>query len=101
MDFSQAMLASNDVAKISAAIYKLEGGNKTKYPYGVRSINTGGDVSKAKRICENTIRNNFVRWQKAGRKENYLDFLAGVYCPKSSDPKGYINWRRNIRAMIK
>ena len=54
---------------IVAAIYQLEGGEKTKYPYGIKSIDTGGDVKKAKRICENTVRNNYKRWIAAGKKD--------------------------------
>lgn len=86
--------------KVVSAIYVIEGGNKTKYPFGIKSINTGGDYIKAKKICENTVKNNYIRWQKAGSKGNYLDFLADRYCPPSADPQGNINWKKNIKRMV-
>jgi hypothetical protein len=101
VDFSKTNLAQGDLDKIVAAIYKLEGGVKTKYPYGIKSIQTNGDVAKAKRICENTVRNNFTRWNKSGRTNEFFDFLGNVYCPKSADLQGNINWRRNIRELTK
>jgi hypothetical protein len=101
---SQASLSkgidANRLNKIVKAIYIIEGGVKTKYPYGIRSIDTKGDVLKAKRICENTVRNNFVRWRNAGSKGNYLDYLADVYCPQSTDRQGNINWHKNIHKIV-
>lgn len=82
---------------IANAIYKIEGGDKTKFPYGIKSIKT----SNPRQVCINTIKNNYVRWQRAGSRGDYLNFLAGIYCPKSADPKGYLNWCHNIHSLIK
>jgi len=101
VDFSKQKLSFNDVQTISAAIYKIEGGDKTKYPYGVMSINTHGDKDKAKKVCINTINNNFARWIKAGRKNDFLTYLANVYCPPSADKTGNSNWIKNVHKMIK
>jgi hypothetical protein len=87
--------------KIVKAIYIAEGGAKTKYPFGIKSINTNGDYNKAKRICENTVSNNWDRWVKAGKTNNYIDFLADRYCPPSCDKQGNLNWKKNIRALTK
>lgn len=87
--------------KIADAIYIIEGGAKTRFPYGIKSIDTKGDKSFARKICINTVRNNYGRWQNAGRPGKYLDFLADRYCPPSADPVGNRNWKRNIRAYVK
>lgn len=82
--------------QIADVIYKLEGGANTKYPYGIMSIKT----SNPRKVCINTIKNNYLRWQKAGSQGDYLDFLADVYCPKSADATGNRNWHRNIHRML-
>lgn len=42
-----------------------------------------------------TIAKNRQRWIDSGGGGNYLDFLAGRYCPASVDPVGCDNWRVN------
>ena len=81
---------------IANAIFKIEGGTKTKHPYGVLSVKT----SNPRKVCINTIKNNYIRWIKAGGHGDYLDFLANVYCPKSADPRGNKNWHHNIHAYV-
>lgn len=82
--------------QIADAIYKVEGGNKTKHPYGILSVKT----NDPRKVCINTIKNNYVRWQKTGSKGDYLDYLADVYCPKSADPVGNKNWKKNIHKFL-
>lgn len=79
------------------AIYKIEGGDRTKYPYGIKSIDTKGDKEAARRICLNTINRNYSRWIKAGKPGSYLDFLGNRFCPAVDDPEGNRNWRKNIK----
>lgn len=86
--------------KIVSGIYKIEGGAKTKYPFGIKSIDTGGDYAKAKRICENTVQNNYIRWQKAGKTNEFLFFLADRYCPQTVDKQGNTNWKKNIKIFV-
>lgn len=99
VDVAGDAIPESVIEKLADAIWRIEGGSKTKYPYGIMSIDTGRDVKKARRICMNTIRNNYGRWIKAGKKGKYLDFLANVYCPASHDPNGNKNWKKNIRAV--
>lgn len=82
--------------KIADAIYKVEGGSKTKHPYGVLSVQT----SDPRHVCLVTIYHNEVRWQSAGSNGDFLDYLANVYCPKSADPKGNKNWHTNIHKFL-
>ena len=82
------------------AIWRVEGGAKTKHPYGIKSIDTRGDADAARRICTNTVRNNWRRWESAGKPGAFLDFLADRYCPPSVDAKGNFNWKRNIKLIL-
>jgi len=90
-----------NVERIADAIYVIEGGSKTKYPYGIKSINTKGNTAKARVICINTIRNTHKRWIAANKPINFLDYLADRYCPPSADKVGNIRWKKNIRKAIK
>lgn len=86
--------------RVVDAIYWVEGGDKARKPYGVLSVRVGSK-EEARRVCLNTVRNNWRRWESAGRPGHYLNFLAARYCPPSADPKGHANWRRNIHALVK
>ena len=91
------MCSHTNIIAIVAAIFIIEGGNKTKFPYGIKSVQT----DNPRQVCINTVRNNLIRWRKKGDDSCYLDFLADKYCPATSDRKGNINWKRNIRKYVK
>ena len=96
-------LSDVDVDRIADAIYVIEGGSKTKFPYGIRSIDTKGDVAKARKICINTIRNNHKRWLKTEKKSEFLSFLANRYAPigAANDPKNLnSNWLKNLKTQL-
>ncbi len=79
----------------STAIRHAEGNAN----YGILSVQcTPGD--DCRRICANTVRNNYKRWIKAGRPGTYLDFLGNRYCPVGAinDPHGLNkNWVKNVK----
>jgi hypothetical protein len=90
------------VDKLADAVYKIEGGEMAKQPYGILSVEVKGKTRQekemyARQICKTTIRKNFLRWQKAGKEGEFLDFLANRYVPIVSDRQGNINWKKNIR----
>lgn len=86
------------VSKIVLSIYVIEGGKNTKYPYGIKSIDTKGDEDKARRICRNTVKNNYQRWIKSGKTNKYFEFLRNRYCPVPGDKTGLNkNWVSNLR----
>jgi hypothetical protein len=95
MDFST--LTPQKVNQIADAIYQIEGGVNTHFPYGIKSIKT----DNPRKICLNTIKNNWIRWNKSSSNQDFLTYLACHYCPKSSDAKGFINWNKNIHALWK
>ena len=84
--------------QLATAIWYSEGGAKTAHPYGILSVKVSG-AEEARRVCLNTIRNNRVRWQKAGAKGDYLEFLANRYCPVGAENDNGTNkyWLRNVR----
>ena len=86
-----------DANKIADAIYIIEGGKSTKYPYGVKSVATKGNRAKARKICINTIRNTHKRWIADNKPIDFLDYLANRYCPPSVDKMGNARWKVNIR----
>lgn len=91
-----------DIDRLSQAIYKAEGGTKAKKPYGILSVPCEGKAECGK-ICRNTIRNNLKRWDKAGRKEPYLEFLSRRYAPTknaTNDPNGLNqHWLGNVSSL--
>jgi len=86
------------------AIYQAEGGVTAQYPYGIRSIPCDG-AAACRRICYNTVRNNWRRWETAGRPGDYIDFLGSKYCPTSgnlspAERRLNGNWIRNVRYFL-
>ena len=78
--------------RVVEAIYKAEGGAKTRWPYGIKSIET----NNPRQICFNTVRNNYYRWKASGAESDFIPFLADRYCPAAADPAGHDNWLRNV-----
>lgn len=95
------MSIDNEV--IVNAIYKAEGGANTKYPYGIVSIDTKGNVEYARKLCFNTVRNNKVRFRNQSKYCDYIEFLGSRYAPvgASNDPTNLnVNWVKNVKYFI-
>lgn len=88
--------SSINIEKLANAIYLAEGGDKTNFPYGIKSIETKGNKEYAHKICLNSIRNNIKRWHKAGEPEEFIDFMARRYCPISDSSMNY-SWPKNVK----
>ena len=99
------MIQFYTIESIANAIYKAE--NSVKYPYGVRSINTHGDKDYARKICLNSIKNNYKRWIKAGKLEDFISFMARRYCPiqgkdlTNDEKKLNMYWVDNVKFFLK
>ena len=103
--FTSTTAYSYDNASIVDGIYRIEGGNKAQYAYGIRSVKYK-DKAEARRICFNTVRNNRVRYAKAverGFKGDYIKFLASRFCPIGCDNDRGTNkfWENNLRRVLK
>jgi len=90
--------------QIVNAIYKAEGSEKAKKPFGILSVPCEG-YDSCRQICLNTVKNNRKRYADYGHKDydTYLEFLASRYCPigADNDPKGLNkNWLKNVRYFL-
>jgi len=95
---SLEVMDEGEVQRHVNAIYHAEGADKADYLYGIRSV-PYDTPEEARRIAGNTVRNNYARWQRAGKKEPYLLFLRNRYAPleAGNDPLGLnSNWLKNV-----
>lgn len=101
IDLHPAMVGAvePDYEMLANAVYRAEGGDKAKAPYGILSVDVKGDADKARRIAISTFRNNYGRWIKAGKPGSYLEFLADKYVPPKADPAGNTRWKKNVPAI--
>jgi len=81
--------------KLADAIYKAEGGVNTKYPYGVKSINTHGNKEYARKICINSIKSAKKRW--TCNDVDFITFLGKTYSPPAINP----HWVKNVKSLYK
>lgn len=84
--------------RLADAIFILEGGNGTKWPYGIK---VRYKSTTPRQACLNTVRHKHADWVKAGCAGDFLDYLADRYCPPSADPAGNKNWKSNIHSFAK
>ena len=96
MPSAQAEISPAQVSRIADAIYLAEGGARAKY--GIKSVSCTS-LSDCRRVCENTIKNNYRRWLKAGAKGDFLEFLANRYAPVEVHPLNK-NWLPNVRFFL-
>lgn len=81
------------VPELVDAIYRAEGGARAKKPFGI-SVPCEG-YTACRKICTNTVKNNYKRWVRAGRPGKFLDFLGAKYAPVSAH-KLNKNWVHNV-----
>jgi len=97
--FASSALSCPYAEVLADSIYVAEGKTKARKPYGVLSIPVR-DEAHARRITLNSIRNNWKRWEKAGKPGDFVSYMAARWVPKSVDPVGHRNWVRNVRAYL-
>ena len=83
--------------RLADAIFVLEGGNRTKWPYGVK---VRYKTTSPRQACLNTVRHKHADWGAAGSHGDFLDYLADRYCPAKDDPIGNKNWKANIHRLL-
>jgi hypothetical protein len=93
-----SLTVTYSVEQIADAIYIAEGGSEAQFLYGIRSVKYSSP-EEARRICKNTIVNNYKRFSKQTKYTDYLDFLASRYCPVGCDNDRGTNkfWVKNVR----
>lgn len=95
---NQAKAETYDANQIADAIYRIEGGESAKKAYGILSVSCK-DEADCRKVCLNTIENNFVRWQLNGSEGDFLAFLASRYAPVEAHPLNR-NWLPNLRSVL-
>lgn len=87
------------IQRMATVIWTVEGGKNTRFPYGIKSISVK-DEADARRICINSIKNNWKRWNTANRPCGFVDWMANRWCPIKSDPVGHKNWVQNVTKLV-
>lgn len=84
--------------KVADAIFRAEGGYKTKHPYGILKKYK---KTSPRQACLNTIRSKYLAWKSIeGPKAPFLEYLASKYAPigVANDPTNLNkNWLNNVR----
>lgn len=104
-------LTTNTLAVIVACIWQTEGGAHTSHPYGVM---VRYNHTTAKQACENTVKHVYKDFyfdspglsvptsiQRSTVGGEFINFLSDKYCPPSIDPRGNLNWRKNMILLMK
>lgn len=94
------VLTDKKINTFADIVYRIEGGKKAKKPYGILSIPVK-DEQSARKVCINSIKNNYKRWTTAGRTNCFIDFFVNRWCPSSSDFSGNKNWKSNAHKILK
>lgn len=91
-------LTPDTIDDIVSAIEVVE--NSSQFPYGIKSVPIKGKTKKerwnyARKICINSIQNNFERWNDAGKPEDFFKFMNRRFCPLD------MNWHKNLSAVLR
>lgn len=92
-------MANDLVPQISSAVKIAEGNPRN---HGVLSVPTANE-GQASKVLSNSVYNNFVRWNQAGRPGKFVDFMQQRWAPVgvSNDPKNLNkNWAGNVRKAL-
>jgi len=88
-----------DYERLADAIYKAEGGARTRHPYGILAKYKHTTPRQA---CINTLRHKYRDWVAAGAKGDYLVYLASKYAPVNCPNDNGTNrfWLSNVRHFL-
>jgi hypothetical protein len=101
MAWAESEVYGYNVERLADAIYKAEGGSKTRYPYGIL---TKYKTTTPRQACINTIVNQGKRHASHSCGLDYLSCLAKRYAPDGGLKAGIVNdpsnlnrhWRGNV-----
>lgn len=78
--YGERLGRENYFERVVMAIYEVEGADRAAVPFGIGSVKCDG-YADCKRVAYNTVKNNWSRWEAAGRPGPFTEFLAKRYCP--------------------
>lgn len=93
------LMATELVPQIASAVQSAE---NNKRNHGVLSVKTA-NAGEAKKVLNDSVYNNFVRWHEAGRPGKFVDFMQHRWAPigAKNDPKNLNkNWAPNVRGAL-
>lgn len=100
MGLQTAFGAEIDLDRLATAIWRAEGGAKTKHPYGIlKKYKT----TTPRQACINTIKSGLRRYKDYKGKDDFITFLGMTYCPTEGnkltllEKKYNVNWVRNVK----
>lgn len=83
--------AAPDMERLLNAVWKAEGGEKARVPYGITTVRVKS-VADARRIAHKTL----TRALAERPDLPWIEATARVYCPAKTDPVGHKNWKKNV-----
>lgn len=99
LSLQNQLMANELVPQISGAVKVAEGNPRN---HGVLSVPTNNSAD-ASRVLDNSVYNNFVRWDQSGRPGKFIDFIQQRWAPigVSNDPHNLNkNWSGNVRKAL-
>lgn len=90
-----------DTDALLQAIWRAEGGYRASNPFGLK-IGRKLTYPSAYAIANRIVLEEVARWNglsASRRTPDFIDHLASRWCPRSSDPVGHENWKRNVRSI--
>lgn len=102
--FQTACFADIDHSSLADAIFKAEGGELTKHPYGIL---TKYKHTTPRQACLNTISTNWRKWliiHPDAKEDGFIEFMSKTYCPigAKNDPSGLNkHWVKNVKYFYK
>lgn len=83
--------AAPDMERLLDAVWKAEGGEKARVPYGITTVRVNSP-NHARRIARTTL----ARALRERPDLPWIEATARVYCPEKADPKGHVRWKKNV-----
>ena len=96
----EAAVTENLIPYFNPAVKQAEGNPRN---FGVLSQQVDSPA-QANQVLNQSITNNFLRWQQAGMPGKFVDFMADRWAPVgvANDPKNLNkNWTGNVRKSLK
>lgn len=91
--------ATELVPQMAHAVKVAENNGRNHGVLSVKTANSG----EASKVLNDSIYNNFVRWDQAGRPGKFIDFMQHRWAPigASNDPRNLNkNWAPNVRGAL-
>lgn len=86
------MITTNQIEQVVQCIYKIEGGSRTRFPYGIKTKFKHTNNHDA---CFNTVMHVSLTYKVTTVDRYFITVLAAQYCPPQDDPVGNRNWKHN------